>query len=184
MDNVFPAPDKDVHTSDPGLRQFTERWKSMKTWKAMGNWKAIAGASLGVAGLGAVTLLAGVGPTPSAHAETGREYCLYATETVRDSNGDVQSRGVAVVENAKGDGCPGVNPDKFFAATSLNYSIHPENKPLPKFSCTELPSMVGWDPFPGQDPCTQTADNHVYVFTMGAGVAPEYRKLDVVSAYF
>ena len=156
----------------------------MGNWKPMRNWKAIAGAGIGVAGLGAVTVLAGVGPTPSAQAETGREYCLYATETVRDSNGDVQSRGVAVVEDTQGDACPSVDPDKFYAATSLNYSIHPDNKPIPKFSCADLPNMVGWDPFPGLDPCTQTADDHVYVFTMGSGVAPEYRELDVVSAYF
>ena len=44
--------------------------------------------------------------------------------------------------------------------------------------------MVGWDPFPWFLPPTQTADDHVYVFTMGSGVAPEYRELDVVSAYF
>ena len=151
----------------------------------MGNWKASAGAGIGVASLGAVTLLAGVGLTPAAHAEAGREYCVYATETDRDSNGDVTSSGTAVVEIAKGDECPPVDPDKFLAATSLHYSIHPDNKPLSKTSCNDLPLWARWDPFPGLDPCTQTEDNHVYVFHwMGPNVVPEYQELDVISAYF
>ena len=150
----------------------------------MSKWKAIAAAGIAAGGLGAVALVGGMGPAQSAHAEAGREYCLYGTETVQDSNGGVQSRRVAVVEDTQGDVCPGVNPDKFYAATSVSYSVHPDSKPLPKFSCADLPSMVGWDPFPGLDPCTQTADDHVYVFTTGFGAAPAYRELDVVSAYF
>ena len=156
----------------------------MGTWKAMGNWKTIAGAGFTVAGLGATSLLAGVGATPSAHAETGREYCLYAAETVRDANNNVQSAGEAVVEVAQGSGCPAVDPDKFYAATALTYSVHPDSKPIPTFSCADLPSVVGWDPFPGLDPCTQTVDDHVYVFTMGNDATQVYRELDVVSAYF
>jgi hypothetical protein len=150
----------------------------------MTRWKAIAGASLGAAGLGAVTLFGGLTPAQSAHAESGREYCLYGYETVQDPNGGGQSTRVAVVEDAQGDVCPDVDPDKFYAATSVRFSVHPESKPIPKFRCEALPSMVGWDPFPGADPCTQTADDHVYVFATGSGVAPEYQELDVVSAYF
>jgi hypothetical protein len=150
----------------------------------MSRWKAIAAAGVAVGGLGAVALVGGVGPAQSAHAESGREYCLYGYETVQNPNGGGESSRVAVVEDAQGDVCPGVDPDKFYAATSVRYSVHPESKPLPKFSCETLPSMVGWDPFPGLDPCTQTADDHVYVFTSGSGAAPAYQELDVVSAYF
>jgi hypothetical protein len=96
-----------------------------------------------------------------AHAESGRRICVYG-EYGAGTGSQVWSDGWAVIDYKKNGDCPVVDYEKFFLAVGVPVPV--SNQPVSKITCEELSGKLGWEPWPGADPCTKMEDDTVYRF--------------------
>jgi hypothetical protein len=109
----------------------------------------------------AVALTAGWLNAGAAHAQSGRRLCVYGQYDAWRS-AQVEVHGLAVVDYKKDGACPTVNFGKFFSAVGV--PVPPANQPVPKITCEELSGKIGWEPWPGEDPCSRMGNDYVYRF--------------------
>ena len=114
-----------------------------------------------VVAVAAFALAAGGLNAGIARAESGRRICVYGQYDAWSSS-EVESHGWAVIDYKKDGACPSVNYEKFF--TAVGVPVPASSQPVPKITCEELSGKLGWEPWPGEDPCTKMDDDVVYRF--------------------